>query len=230
MGCLDARAQGGQDGPADGTDLPRVLVLGDSISIGYTPFVRRELEGEAVVVRPVLDDGGPENCEGTTAGLANMDRWLAAGGGKWDVIHFNWGLHDIKRVDPVTGKNSDDPGDPRQAEPEVYRRQLRALVAKLRATGATLVFATTTPVPEGARPLRDVADAARYNEIAKEVMAESPGVRTDDLYAFALPRLAEIQRPANVHFTEAGSEALAAEVAKHIRAALRDVAAAPPDR
>ena len=46
------------------------------------------------------------------------------------------------------------------------------------------------------------------------------GVAIDDLYAFALPRLKEIQLPSNVHYTPKGYEALAGEVAKSIQAAL----------
>ena len=38
--------------------------------------------------------------------------------------------------------------DGAQASVEVYEKQLREIVAKLKATGARLVFATTTPVPE----------------------------------------------------------------------------------
>src|SRR5947209_10455146 len=68
--------------------LPRVLLIGDSISIGYTLPVRKLLDGKANVHR-VLENGGP-----TTNGLAKMKKWL--GDGHWDVIHFNWGLHDLR--------------------------------------------------------------------------------------------------------------------------------------
>jgi len=132
------------------------------------------------------------------------------------VIHFNFGLHDLKRVMAETGKNSNDPTDPHQAPPERYEAQLRDIVARLQATGARLVFATTTPVPEGdLRPYREPEDAVRYNEIARRVVAEA-GLAVDDLHAFALPRLAEIQQPENVHFTREGSEILAGEVVRAI--------------
>src|SRR5690349_10757201 len=71
----------------DRPGLPRVLIIGDSISVGYTLPVRELLKDKANVHRiPV--NGGP-----TIRGLANLDTWL--GTGKWDVIHFNWGLHDV---------------------------------------------------------------------------------------------------------------------------------------
>src|SRR5262245_39864055 len=68
--------------------LPRVLIIGDSISMGYTTPVRKLLEGKANVHR-IPANGGP-----TKNGIANITKWL--GDGKWDVIHFNWGIHDLK--------------------------------------------------------------------------------------------------------------------------------------
>ena len=113
-----------------------------------------------------------------------------------------------------------DRKDGRQAEPDVYERQLREIVAKLKATGSALVFATTTPVPEGGvRPHRDVADPERYNQIARKIMADN-GVDVVDLYAFALARQKEIQPRVDVHFTKEGSAALGGEVATQIRARL----------
>ncbi len=198
---------------AEDADKQRVLILGDSISMGYTPIVKRLLREDTVVVRP------RENCAGTTKGVANIDRWLQLDGGRFDLIWFNFGLHDLKRVKP-SGKNSNDPDDPRQAEPDVYARQLREIVAKLAATGSELVFATTTPVPEGGvRPHRDVADPARYNAIAREIMAEHD-VEVVDLYAFALARQQQIQPRVDVHFTKQGSAALGREVAARVRALL----------
>src|SRR2546430_2696439 len=72
----------------DDPKLPRVLLIGDSISIGYTIPTRELLKGKANLHRI------PANGGSTKDGLANIDKWL--GTGKWDVIHFNWGLHDLK--------------------------------------------------------------------------------------------------------------------------------------
>lgn len=192
--------------------LPNVLIIGDSISLGYTPFVLAELRGKAHVIH------APGNNAGTTLGMEKIDAWLK--GPKWDVIHFNWGLHDLKHVKAGTGAASDDPSDPRQAEIEKYGENLRALVAKLKATGARLVFATTTPYPAGVRPCRLPEDAARYNEIAVAIAREN-GAAVNDLYAFALPKLGELQQPKNVHFKPEGSKALAGEVVRAILEALK---------
>ncbi|MEM9803455.1 MAG: SGNH/GDSL hydrolase family protein [Planctomycetota bacterium] len=207
-------------------DPLRVLLLGDSISIGYTPYVREELAGEAVVVRPTLPNPNgttrPENCEGTNKGVENLERWLALEGGDWDVIHFNFGLHDLKRVAPGTGKNSTDPRHPHQASPERYERQLGQIVDRLRITGARLVFATTTPVPEGdLRPYREPADAVEYNAVARRVM-ERAGVTVNDLWSFVEQSGEPWLNVADVHFTEAGYEALGNRVAGAVLAAARE--------
>ncbi len=191
---------------------PRVLLLGDSISMGYHRHVQEALANRATVVRP------RENCAGTTNGIKKIDRWLLIHGGRFDVIHFNFGLHDLKRV-KSDGRNSNDPNDRRQADVVAYERNLREIVDKLRATGAELLFATTTPVPEGVRPHRDVEDPARYNEVASQVMAEHR-IAIDDLYAFAMARIDEIQRPKDVHFSPEGSQVLATEVVRHVDLAL----------
>lgn len=202
-------------------DLPNVLILGDSISIGYTQSVRKLLAGKANVFRPHTPNGMKAvNCQGTTLGVREIDGWLA--GHAWDVIHFNWGLHDLKHV-KVAGKsqNSASFEDPRQADPEVYERQLAALVEKLKATGATLIFATTTPYPAGTRPARLPEDAGHYNEIALKLM-EANQVGVNDLYALTEGRLEELQPPRNVHFNRRGNEVLSGKVAESIEAVLRE--------
>lgn len=207
----------------------RVLLLGDSISIGYTPHVEEGLAGRAVVVRP-RNSGpkrNPENCAGTNKGVENIDRWLALEGGEWDVIHFNFGLHDLKRVHPETGKNSRNADDPHQADPERYREQLTTLVRRMKETDARLVFATTTPVPPGdVRPHREPRDSVEYNAVALEVMA-AEGVDVNDLFAFASAYPEPIQREADVHFTKEGSAALGARVTEAILEAAGYPAGAP---
>jgi len=184
----------------DEPGLPCVLLIGDSISIGYTVSTRELLKGKANVHR-IPTNGGP-----TTNGLKNLDQWL--GTKKWDVIQFNWGLHDLRFMDD--GKHQVPIGQ--------YEKKLRELVARLKQTGAKLIWASTTPVPEGnLNPPRKNSDVAAYNAVAKKIMAEN-GIPIDDLYTFALPRLKEIQLKENVHFTPEGYRALAGQVAASILA------------
>ncbi|QDU36468.1 GDSL-like Lipase/Acylhydrolase [Maioricimonas rarisocia] len=194
----------------DKPGLPRVLLIGDSISIGYTVAVREKLEGEANVHRiPV--NGGP-----TTRGVDQIDAWL--GDSEWDVIHFNWGLHDLKYINDKGQLVDPDKGH-QQVSLADYEKNLRELVKRLQQTGAQLIWCATTPVPPGAKG-RVPGDEVKYNDVAAKVMQEM-GVEINDLYAYAKPRLSEIQRPANVHFSPAGSAVLAEQVASSIREALK---------
>jgi hypothetical protein len=186
----------------DQPGLPRVLLIGDSISMGYTVPVRDLLKGKANVHR-IPENGGP-----TPNGTAKVTKWL--GTNQWNVIHFNWGLHDLKSME--TGKAQVSPAD--------YEANLRELVKQLQQTKARLIWCATTPVPEAKlTPPRKDSDVRAYNAIAKKVMDENQ-IPTNDLYAHTLPKLAEVQRPANVHFTPAGSEFLAKKVAKSIETEL----------
>ncbi len=122
----------------DTPGLPRVLLIGDSISMGYTLPVRERLQGKANVHRPA------ENCSESAKGVKRLDAWL--GDGKWDVIHFNFGLHDLKYLDAAGKYVTPDKGK-QVASVADYEKNLRAIVARLKQTGANLIFATTTPVP-----------------------------------------------------------------------------------
>lgn len=195
-----------KDDPA----LPRVLLIGDSISIGYTLPVRDMLAGKANVQRPGT------NCGPTTLGVKQLDAWL--GEGKWDVIHFNFGLHDLKYINEKGDLVAVDKGK-QQVSVDDYEKNLRMIVARLKKANATLIWCATTPVPEGAAG-RAPGDELKYNAAAAKVMKDE-GVAINDLHAFALPRLEKIQQKRNVHFSDEGSKELAKEVAATIAAALK---------
>ncbi len=191
----------------DNPALPRVLLIGDSISIGYTLPVRELLNGRANLHRP------GENCRATIHALELLDTWL--GDSSWDVIHFNWGLHDIAMVD-TQGKRSSQ--GVRQVPVDQYTQNLNALVDRLQQTGASLIWCTTTPVPEGAGGRRK-GDDILYNAAAGNIM-RARNIPINDLYTYALERLDDIQQPADVHFTPEGSVELASAVTDHLLEAL----------
>ena len=187
----------------DVAGLPRVLLIGDSISMGYTLPVRQRLAGRANVHR-IPANGGP-----TKNGVARLDAWLGAG--RWDVIHFNHGIHDLRFMDDGQ----------RQVGPADYEANLRKIVARLKQTGATLVWATITPIPDGElNPPRRFGSVAEYNAIAARVMREN-GIRINDLNAHVTPRFAELQTPRDLHYQAAGYEFLGEKVAAEILAVLR---------
>lgn len=200
--------------------LPRVLIIGDSISVGYLLPAREMLKGKANVLRPAANCGSTK----TALGSYGLERWL--GDKPWDVIHFNFGLHDLS-YRFADGKDKNDAGEyasPQNgAKPNVpeqeYGENLRKIVARLKQTGARLIFATTTPVPDSEAEKYVQGSEVPYNEIARQVMAEE-GVSINDLHALAAARLAELQIPRNVHFTNTGSQALAEQVAHSIGNAL----------
>lgn len=170
--------------------LPRVLIIGDSISMGYTLDVREMLKGKANVHR-IPTNGGP-----TIRGIESIKEWL--GTSKWDVIHFNWGLHDLKYIN-----------DKPQVSLADYEKNLTELVKTMQATGAKLIWCNTTHVPAGVSG-RIEGDETKYNEAAARVMTAA-GILTDDLRAHALAK-PEAQLPANVHFSPDGSRYLAEKV------------------
>ncbi|NBV33418.1 MAG: SGNH/GDSL hydrolase family protein [Proteobacteria bacterium] len=193
----------------DVAGLPRVLLIGDSISIGYTLATRKALEGVANVHRI------PANGSATDAAAKNLERWLAPdnSGKKWDVIHFNWGLHDLKHW---RDNKLDLAGAQVNPLPD-YEKNLREIIVKLKATGAKLIFATTTPVPEGSAG-RIAKEELAYNEAAVRIMNEN-NVSVDDLHAIAAAR-PELQKKNNVHFSDEGYQVLATQVAAEIKKAL----------
>jgi lysophospholipase L1-like esterase len=178
---------------ADDPRLPRVLLIGDSVSRGYTLAARAALAGRANVHR------APENCGPTANGLKKLDVWL--GSGRWDVIHFNFGIHD--RATP--------PGD--------YERRLDEIIRRLQATGAKLVWASTTPIPPDPAKKQTPESIVERNASAAR-LARQHGVAVNDLFAFISPQLAATQNPNDVHFNAQGYELLGRQVAEAIRLAL----------
>jgi hypothetical protein len=207
------------DDRASGKELPKVLIMGDSISIGYTPHVVENLKSVAEVKRH-KGNAGP-----TIRGVARIEEWL--GKGKWDLIHFNWGLWDMYGWEYHKVDRS----------PEAYGKRLESLVGRLKKTGAKLIWATTTP----ACPANETTMERRfkqkvrisseleykYLEAALTVMNKH-GVKVNDLHAFIKPRWNKYAiADNNVHFTKLGSQKLGEQVAKAIQSVLSAKASGP---
>jgi len=184
----------------DDPKLPRALLIGDSISRGYTLATRHALAGKVNLHR------APENCGPSMNGLVKLDVWL--GKGAWDVIHFNFGIHDWN------------------LEPADYENRMRILVERLEETGARLVWASSTPLPARYHD-DDQADAklAHLNDVAAGIMKKH-GISIDDLYSFVKPRQKELQNPGDCHFPESSYILLGNQVAESILSALRSPRAA----
>ncbi|HEY0140689.1 MAG TPA: SGNH/GDSL hydrolase family protein [Thermoanaerobaculia bacterium] len=185
---------------------PTVLLLGDSIRMGYQPSVRQELGDR-------FDVSGPaENCATSRNLLANLDRWVL--GSAASIIHLNAGLHDLRY----------DPGrDAPVVSMDEYESNVRTILGRLRErTEARLIWATTTPVHEKLHAeqklsRRRESDVTSYNAIATRI-AGGLDVEVDDLCAAVLAHGPDaLWSQDGVHFSDAGSRFLGAQVARAIR-------------
>jgi hypothetical protein len=198
--------------------LPNLLIYGDSISIGYTRCVREKLKGKANVYRL--------HCNGGDSGsfITHMTKMHDVMRNKklnrpwtfqWDIIHFNVGLHDLKylskgKLDKKNGKQV--------SSTDAYKKNLHAIVAYLKklSPDAKLIFATTTPVPEGESG-RIAGDAERYNAAAIVVLRKFPEITINNLFTFTKPNHSKWwTKPGNVHYNATGKDAQGAEVARII--------------
>ncbi len=186
-----------------------VLIIGDSISIGYTPFLQKALAPEINV------EHNPGNGGNTKRGVQSIDQWL--GGKQWDVIVFNFGLHDLVRIDSLKKYNVVD--GKIQVTIEDYKKNLNIIASKLKQTTATLIFVTTTMVPENASG-RKGDDVAVYNAAAIEVMKKN-GIQVLDLYTSSLTTHPNNSKLGDVHYTEQGYQLLAEPIIKAIKNALK---------
>jgi hypothetical protein len=186
--------------------LPNVLILGDSISIGYTRNVRAELP---------LTGKNPVNCGDTIMGLAGLDQWLA--GRKWHVIHCNWGLWDICYREPgkVKAGNRNKLKGKIALSLEDYTANLDQIMTRLQATGAKVIWASTTHVPDG-EPGRYAGDEIRYNEAAAAIMKKRK-IPLNDLHALTKSwEGAHSIGKSDVHYTSEGSRLLGRQVSAAI--------------
>lgn len=166
--------------------LPRVLIIGDSVSRAYTLPVRHALVNKANIHR------APENCGPTATGVKKLDLWL--NGGKWDLITFNFSIHD--RATPLAA----------------YEKRLGEITQRLKATGAKLMWVSGTPLP---KPEDDEKQMIPRNEAAAKIM-HTNNIQIIDLYTFIKPQLEKYQRTNDVHFIDEGYELLGKKVAEDI--------------
>lgn len=171
--------------------LPNVLLIGDSVSRGYTLATREKLKGVANLYR------APANCGPTATGLNKLDVWL--GDKKWDLIHVNFGIHD------------------RKTKLKDYRERLTELIQRLKATKAHIIWASTTPLPKvwKADPKVKQESIVERNLVAKEIMLQHQ-IPINDLYHVLLPYQAELQNENDCHFNGKGYEFLGKQVASTI--------------
>ena len=147
--------------------LPRVLLIGDSVTQGYGPDVEKNLAGKAYVARLATS-----RCVGDPVLHAEIAAVLGAE--TFDVIHFNNGLHGVGSVS--------------KKEYAEFLPQMLAHIRKLEPN-AKLIWATCTPSHVNGKFEQlapNNANVIERNRISVEFMKKE-GVPVDDLYALMLP-------------------------------------------
>jgi lysophospholipase L1-like esterase len=184
--------------------MSKAILVGDSIRMGYQPFVVSECTG-------LSDVWGPEENGGTSRNvLAHLDEWVLEC--QPDLVHLNAGLHDIRREFG--------------AEPAVplaeYRSNVSEILRRVKErTGARVVWATMTPVNEKRHHQtkgfdRLSEDVLSYNRAAVEVCQDLE-VPVDNLFEIVMEAGANrLLGPDGVHFTEEGYRLLGRAVANAI--------------
>ena len=101
-----------------------------------------------------------------------------------------------------------------------YAENLEELVKRLKETGATLIWASTTLIPE-AEAGRVVGDEIKYNKVAAEIM-ERHAIRINDLHTYSTTITETFTKPGDVHFNKIGYQKLGSEVSKLIQSTIEN--------
>lgn len=207
--------------------FPKVLIIGDSISGGYSKSLIKLLDGKAEVVKlgavatyrinkeafwhssgtaKNLDFGSAKAC---VADLERFEKHLAET--RYDLIHFNFGLNDIFRGRKGTWHNPVDQ----------YAKDLAKIVMLLKTNGAKIIWANTTPIPAN-DPDRPEGEDLIYNAAAEKVMKKNH-IPINDLHSVVTgwDGYAKWKKGNDVHFSGAVYSKLAEQIAKTIAAQLK---------
>ncbi len=184
---------------------PKVLLIGDSIRISYQDNVKQLLGNSAEIV------GVEKNCLDTKNTLENFETAITSL--EPDLVHWNNGLHDVKRSPEC---------DDCQVPADQYRENIEKLLEKFRKLfGEKIIWATTTPVIEqrhnAKKPFKRFnADIDKYNTIAGDIM-ERNGIAVDDLHAVISRDPENLIVQDGVHLNETGQQQTGQAVADAIR-------------
>jgi hypothetical protein len=148
--------------------LPNCLVIGDSVSIGYTPIAAKILESVCQLQHGPFDvsDGGAGD---TSYGLQCLPNFLVTQRQTpvvWDLILFNFGLHNLNST---------------EAAKEQYRKELLSITMQLvlRMPSSKLIYATTTPYMTDA--LHNNSIVEDLNDIARDILQEQFSDKSIDI-------------------------------------------------
>lgn len=197
---------------------PQVLLIGDSIRLGYAPLVAKKLDGIAEVFSV------PDNYADTANTLKMLDKFFQEGKAPFAaspdplVVHFNCGLHDLK-VNKKTGTH--------QVPLDDYEKNLKEIVRKLKQRTPHVIFATTTPIIDDRHAGRKAdfdrfdKDVVLFNDRAVKTIL-GLGVPVHDLNRIVRNGgPAEMLGKDGTHYTPAGYERLADAVTDSVLRVLK---------
>lgn len=182
----------------------RVALIGDSIRLHAEPFVRDCLPQRFQLQSPAV------NCRSSHDVVAGIRAWVPPG--TVDIVHVNCGLHDVRH----------DPGRDRPVSSlREYADNLRNTFAYLAGIGASVIWATSTPVSEGGHAggyRWFLADLVEYNQLSS-ALAREFAFQVNDLYGrLSTMPVEALLLPDGVHFNDAGNQLIGQYVADAIQA------------
>ncbi len=189
--------------------MKNVLLIGDSIRMGYDKAVKATLDGIANVYYP------EENCRFAAYVLRYLHEYKALlNGEEVDILHWNAGLWDNLRL---LGEDVHTPID-------IYRYYIDRICARIQKVfpNATVIFATSTQVLSE----KMSADFKRYNEEIEEYnkaaseIAARYGFAINDLYAVSAALPEEAHSDPVHYYTPMGTEVLTNQVLSYLAPAL----------
>lgn len=188
----------------------KILIVGDSISIGYTPFVKENLKNKAIVKH------NPGNAQHTGTGLKKIKEWI--GNENWNIIQINWGLWDLcyRHKDAKVYGNRDKVNGKITYSLEEYGRNLEQIIKTIKqVSDAEIIFVTTSYIPKNEAG-RFHKDAQKYNKVAKRIMKKHD-VIVNDIYkkSKAIHKI-HGKGEDDVHYNKNGYKALGEIISKFL--------------
>ncbi len=177
----------------------KIMLLGDSIRLGYQPKVIELMSGTATI------NGPGENCRFSAFTLFNLAAWVPTD--DFDIIQWNNGQWDTCHMPDGMIHTS------LAAYLEIQERIATILLKKTKR----LIFATTTPVwaeqfTSGSIHPRRNEDIIAYNNAAVDLLVDR-GVEINDLHSPIAENVKRYISEDMVHLTEAGNGVCASRVA-----------------
>lgn len=188
----------------------KVVLIGDSIRMGYQPLVIAKL--------PAIDVGGPvQNSRHSVWALDRCKEWVIDE--EPDLVHVNFGIHDSVLL----------PDGEHQILLPQYRLGVRRFIAKVTDVAkAKMIWATTTPLyasdpdlPMAQWAVKDVSRISDYNAAALEIV-QSEGIPVNDLHDVILRNdFTKCLQEDGCHMTDFGNEVLSDAVVEAIQDQMR---------